>query len=169
RFAFFHEAQRTVHRDGHIEVAKAYYSVPPEYLARRVWVRWDGRVVRIFNDRLQLIATHVQHEPGRFSTHSAHIASEKISGVERGAAWLLAQTRRIGIQAAQWSEAVIQERGIEGVRVVQGLLALAGKHPGAALEKACAIALSYRAFHLKTLRTLLERAAPHQESFVFLE
>src|ERR1043166_9157277 len=129
-----------VHRDGHVEVAKAYYSVPPEYLARRVWVRWDGRVVRIFNDRLQLIATHVRQEPGRFSTQSVHIASEKISSLERGAAWLLAQTRGIGTQAAQWSEAVLQERGVEGVRVVQGLLALGGKHPHAALEKACASA-----------------------------
>lgn len=32
RFANFHEAQRKVNRDGHIEVAKSYYSVPPEYL-----------------------------------------------------------------------------------------------------------------------------------------
>lgn len=43
RFAFFNEAQRSVHRDGHVEVAKAYYSVPPEYLGRRLWVRWDVR------------------------------------------------------------------------------------------------------------------------------
>jgi hypothetical protein len=169
RFAFFHEGQRTVHRDGHVEVAKAYYSVPPEYLTRRVWVRWDGRVVRIFNERLQLIATHVQQEPGRFSTQSIHIASEKISSLEHGAAWLLAQTRRIGTQAAQWSEAVLQERGIEGVRVVQGLLALAGKHAHACVDKACAIALSYRSFRLKTIRTLLDRDAPRQESFAFLE
>ncbi len=169
RFAFFHEAQRTVHRDGHVEVAKAYYSVPPEYLARRVWVRWDGRVVRIYNERLQLLATHVQHEPGRFSTQSKHIASEKINSVERGAAWLLAQTQRLGDQAARWSEAVIQERGVEGLRVLQGLLALARKHDRAALDKACGIALSYRAFHLKTLRTLLDREAPRQESFAFLE
>jgi transposase len=168
RFPFFHEAQRSVHRDGHVEVAKAYYSVPPEYLARRVWVRWDGRVVRIFNDRWQLIATHVQHEPGRFSTQSAHIASEKISGVERGAAWLLTQTQRIGIQAARWAEAVIQERGLEGMRVVQGLLALASQHRRDALEKACAIALSYRALHLKTIRTLLDRDRPRQEPFAFL-
>lgn len=49
RFANFREAQRTVHRDGHIEVDKAYYSVPPEYLGRRVWARWDGRLVRMFN------------------------------------------------------------------------------------------------------------------------
>src|SRR5690606_37533885 len=47
RFPFFHEGQRVVNRDGHVEVAKAYYSVPPEYLTRTVWVRWDARLVRI--------------------------------------------------------------------------------------------------------------------------
>jgi len=85
RFPFFHEAQRSVHRDAHVEVDKAYYSVPPEYLGHRVWVRWDSRLVRIFNDRLEQIALHVKHEKGRFSTDPQHIASEKISGVERGA------------------------------------------------------------------------------------
>jgi transposase len=169
RFAFFHEAQRTVHRDGHVEVARAYYSVPPEYLTRRVWVRWDGRIVRVFNDRLELIATHVRHEPGRFSTHRQHIASEKISGMERGAAWLLSQTQRIGPQAARWSEAVVQARGVEGVRVLQGLLALAGKHHSDCLEKACEIALSYGSYRLKTVRTLLDRNAPKQEAFAFID
>jgi transposase len=47
RFPCFQEAQRKVNRDGHIEVAKAYYSAPPEYLGRTVWVRWDTRLVRI--------------------------------------------------------------------------------------------------------------------------
>jgi len=168
RFAFFHEARRVVHRDGHIEVARAYYSVPPEYLTRRVWVRWDGRLVRIFNERMEPITSHVQRAPARFSTQRAHIAAEKISGVERGAAWLLGQTRRIGTQAAHWSEAVIQARGVEGVRVLQGLLNLA-RHPCDQLEKACDIALSYGSYRLRTIRTLLKREAPRQESFAFVE
>ncbi len=33
-FPSYHEARRVVHRDGHVEVARAYYAVPPEYLAR---------------------------------------------------------------------------------------------------------------------------------------
>jgi transposase len=169
RFPFFEEGRRTVNRDGHIEVARAYYSAPPEYLGRRVWARWDGRCVRLFNDRLELIATHVRHEPGRFSTQRVHIAREKISAVERGATWLLGQTRRIGTQAARWSEAVLQARGIEGVRVLQGLLSLAGKHRRDSLEKACEIALSYSSYRLKTVRTLLDRDAPRQESFAFLD
>jgi transposase len=57
RFPNFRDAQRVVHRDGHIEVERAYYSVPPEYLGRTLWVRSDGRLVRIFNQRFELIAT----------------------------------------------------------------------------------------------------------------
>ena len=75
RFPFFHEAQRIVSRDGHIEVAKAYYSVPPEYLGRTVWARWDGRLVRVFNHRLEQIALHVRREPGKFSTLGEHLVA----------------------------------------------------------------------------------------------
>ncbi len=85
RFPFFHEAQRKVNRDGHVEVAKAYYSAPTEYLGREVWARWDARLVRLFNHRWEQIAVHVRHEKGRFSTHAAHIAPEKINGLEKGA------------------------------------------------------------------------------------
>jgi hypothetical protein len=71
-----------------VEVGKAYYSAPPEYLGHRVWARWDVRLVRIFNQRFEQIAVHVRHEQGRFSTHPQHLAPEKISGLERGAAYL---------------------------------------------------------------------------------
>jgi transposase len=169
RFPCFQEARRTVHRDGHVEVDRAYYSVPPEYLARRVWARWDARLVRIFNDRLEQIAVHVKHEPGRFSTQSQHIAGPKISGVERGAAWLLGQVRRLGPHSLRWAEALIQARGVEGVRVLQGLLNLAHRHPCDAIERACDIALSHGAFRLRTVRALLDRAAPRQEQLPFLE
>lgn len=131
RFPLFEEGQRTVHRDGHIEVAKAYYSVPPEYLGRPLWARWDGRLVRIFDQKMASIAVHLQIEAGKFSTQAIHVADEKISGVERGAEWLLIRVRRIGPQATLWAEAMLQDRGIEGVRVLQGLRSLGERHPRA--------------------------------------
>jgi transposase len=169
RFPFFHEAQRVVHRDGHIEVARAYYTVPPEYLGRRVWARWDSRVVRVFNTNLEQIAVHAQREPGQFSTQSAHIVAEKISAVERGAAWLLGRVRRIGRHSAGWAEALIEKRGVEGVRVLQGLLHLAEKHPWEALEQACEVAHSYGAYRLRTVRDLINRQAAKQTQFDFMD
>jgi len=169
RFPCFQEARRVVHRDGHVEIERAYYSVPPEYLARHVWARWDGRLVRVFNDHLEQIALHVKHEPGRFSTQSQHIAGPKISGVERGAAWLLGQVRRLGPHSSRWAEAMLQARGVEGVRVLQGLLNLAHRHPCAAIEHACDIALSHGAYRLRTLRALIEQQGPRQEQLPFVQ
>jgi hypothetical protein len=169
RFPFFHEAQRSVHRDGHVEIDRAYYSVPPEYLTRQVWVRWDTRVVRVFNNRWEQIALHVKQERGRFSTQDRHIAAAKISGVERGTVWLLGQVRRLGPQSSLWAEGVIAARGIEGVRVLQGLLSLAKRHSAAALEKACESAASYASYRLRTIRTLLQRHAAKQPQFEFME
>lgn len=72
-FPVFEEAPRTVHRDGYVELHRAYYSVPPEYLGRPVWVRWESRLVRVFNQRREQIAVQTCHEPGQFATHPHHL------------------------------------------------------------------------------------------------
>jgi transposase len=169
RFPCFREGQRMVNRDGHVEVERAYYSAPPEYLGRRIWARWDGRLVRLFNQRFEPIAVHVQHEPGRFSTQPGHIVNEKISGVERGTAWILGRIRLVGPHCTRWAEGVIATRGVEGVRVLQGLLSLAKRHPVDQLERACEIAQSHGAYRLRTLRQLIGRDEPKQQQFAFLE
>lgn len=169
RFACFREAQRRVHRDGHVEVDKAYYSVPPEYVGRQVWARWDGRVVRIFNDRIVQIAIHARHEAGRFSTQSQHIAHEKIAGVERGTTALLRKVRLIGVHSSRWAESMLSVRGIPGIRVLVGLGALAHRHSSSAIEQACEIAQTHGAYHLRSIRELIKRTAPRQEQFEFIE
>jgi hypothetical protein len=59
-FPCFQEGKRTVHRDSYVEVDKAYYAVPPEYISDWVWVRWDGREVRIFNQRWEQVVLHAR-------------------------------------------------------------------------------------------------------------
>ena len=66
-FPCFQEARRSVHRDSYVEVAKAYYETPPEYIGRQLWVRWDSRCVRIFNERREQVAMHTRVEVGKFS------------------------------------------------------------------------------------------------------
>jgi transposase len=167
RFPFFREAQRCVHRDAHVEVDKAYYSVPPEFVGRKVWVRWDSHVVRIFDSRFRQIAIHARHEAGRFSTQTPHIAAEKIAGVERGAAWLLHKASRIGAETHHWAQAMLEQRGIHGVRVLVGLLALTHRYRDDQLEQACEIARSHGAYRLRVIRALLKRQAAAQDQFEF--
>lgn len=171
RFPFFHEKRRSVNRDGHCEVAKAYYSAPPEFVGRDVWVRWDSRLVRLFNDKWEQVAVHARAEPGKFSTDFNHIPKKRVSCIERGANVLLKQLAIVGPSVKDWSEAMLQARGVEGIRVLQGLKALASKYDATALNRACETAMTYGALRLKSIRTLLKSTSEikQQEQFDFLE
>lgn len=169
RFACFKEQQRSVHRDGHVEVAKAYYSVPPEYVGQRLWARWDGRLVRLFNHRMEQIAVHAQAEPGRFQTASEHLHSRKISRVERGADWLLQRVSLIGPSASRWGQAMLEARGIPGIRVLNGLLSLTKQHRADAIDQACRIALTHCTYRLRAIRQILKHGGAEQQQFDFVD
>lgn len=174
RFDLFAEALRAVHRDGHVEIKGAYYSVPPEFLGQRLWARWDGRIVRLLDQKMRPVAVHVQRPPGTFSTQDSHILPEKISGIERGATYLLRRVESVGPNATQWAQAMLQSRGIEGVRVLMGLLSLAGKHSHRSVDDACRIAQGHGAYHLRSLRQLLDQSASgssgtEQQTFEFTQ
>ena len=149
RFPFFHEAKRTVHRDGHVQIDNAFYSVPAEYLRREVWARWDTRLVRIFNERMQQIAVHPRQPPGKFSTQRLHVLDEKFSGVEQGASWWLAKISRNGPKTKAWAVAMFERRGVAGIRVLMGLQQLIEKHSCGPVEQACGTADGYGAYQLR--------------------
>lgn len=64
------------------------------------------------------------------------------------------------MHTGSWAEAMVQQRGPIGTRVLHGLLALAQKHPVKALEQAAQQALHHGTWRLRDLRTLLEQAVP---------
>ena len=157
-FPCFVEARRTVHRDGHIEYQKAYYSAPPEYLGRTLWVRAESRLLRIFNQRMEVIAVHVRVEAGKFATDVAHIHAHKRCVIERGANYLLQRCKLMGSNSGAWAEAIYTQRGAYGLRVLQGLLGLAKKYSINRIEQAAGLAVHRGTWRLKDLRRLLEQA-----------
>ncbi|MGH8136470.1 MAG: IS21 family transposase [Steroidobacteraceae bacterium] len=61
-----------VHPDYHIEVGRAYYSVPYRFIGARVEVRLTAQALEVFHSG-RLIATHARaSERGRRSTRAAH-------------------------------------------------------------------------------------------------
>lgn len=169
RFPFYHEGRRKVNRDGHVEVAKAYYSVPPEYLGRQLWVRWDSRMVRIYNDCLQQIVVHARALPGKFRTNRVHLAQAKISSIERGVEYMLDRARRLGHDAGRWAGQMIAVRGIEGIRVLQGFLSLARKHPANIINRASRAALEAGCFRLRPVRQLCQHYLKDNKELAFID
>lgn len=156
-FPSFHESKRRVHRDGYVEYKKAYYSVPPECVGRDVWVRGDSRLLHVYTLQMRQLAVHTLIEPGRFATQEAHLHPLKRNAIERGSGYLLERCKLIGEHTGQWAEAMYGNRGPIGVRVLQGLLHLARKHPCSQLEKAADRARRHGCWRLRDLRRLMEQ------------
>lgn len=77
-FPLYHEAKRTVQRDGYVAVDKAFYSAPPEYVGQHIWARWDGRLVRHVQPKVRadsgarrLSAGEVLHPAGTYLQQKA--------------------------------------------------------------------------------------------------
>jgi len=84
--------------------------------------------------------------------------------------YLLSKVGGIGPHAHDWAQAMLHARGIEGTRVLQGLLSLTRRHESKAIDDACEIALSHGAYRLRTLRELLKRnVGQRQQPLPFLD
>jgi len=154
-FPCFQEGKRTVHRDSYVEVDKAFYTVPPEYIGQVVWVRWDSREVRVFNQRWEQIKLHTHLPPGRF---------DEVLGLggghgplERQLDYWLKRAQELGAPCAQWSQGVLQRKGPLGLRSIMGLIGLTEDHSFKTVNDACASALSHGAWRLRDVRALLEQ------------
>lgn len=165
-FPCFEEGERTVHRDGYVEVAKAYYEVPEEYIRRKVWVRWDSRLVRVYNHRFEQLAVLARLPPGQFS--SCLSTRGMRTGVEETAKYWFRRVSLIGEQTEKWASGVIGSRGPQGIRVLMGLLSLTGRHSSLQIERACELAVAHGSYRLRDLRRLLV-SPERQETFSFLE
>jgi transposase len=157
-FASFREGPRTVHRDGHIEVEKAFYHVPPEYLRQEVWVRFDGREVRIFSKSrdgiLKQIQVHRRLEPGQF-TNARGIGGGQGS-LQANLDYWLKRASNLGSSCEGWARAVAQNRGIGGMRTLMGLVGLVDRHSFSVVNRACERALAKGTWRLRDVRALLD-------------
>ena len=120
-------------------------------MGREVWVRHDRRLIRIFDESLRHITTHVVTEWGRFQTDPTRIASEKISPIVRGISYLHAKMRLIGPQSSRWAEVV---------------LAMSRKHPSEEIERASQSAWRSAAINRRIIGTLLMRQATGSQTTI---
>lgn len=159
-FALFHSGTRVVHPDGHVEIQASFYPVPPQLLGRKVQVRWDDRMVRVFfRDTLQ--ATHLRVPAGQYARigETKTISSTQQAYLHK----LLGRCERIGAELHAWAAEAITERGVRAIRLIQGAVALTRTHSREAVCRGARLALEHRLFRHKDLRRLVEQA-PRQPS-----
>lgn len=164
-FPAYSEGERMVHRDGYVEVKRSYYQAPPEYVGRKMWVRWDSRTVRLFNHRMEELRVHGRVEEGRFATTPG---DRNPYESKRSCAHLIKRIEKLGPFCAQWAKEQVHRRGAEAYRTLLGILDLARKHETGEIDHACEQALGYGANRLKDLKQLIEYPRDPQQELEFL-
>jgi transposase len=148
-----------VHRDHHVEVAKALYSVPGNLIGARVDARADRSLVRIFH-RGQLVKVHPRKAPGGRSTDPADLPSEKTAYAMRDLDLLKRMAAGHGKAIGAYAAALLDiPLPWTKMRQVYALLGLVKKWGAERVEAACRSALDHEVVNVGLIGRMLERGA----------
>ena len=158
-FRYYEYGRRTVHLDGCVEVARGYYSAPPGWIHRSVYVQWDSLFVRLIDPGTgQLLREHVRQSPGGRRMHEEDLPMR----TPRGVLQLLARAQRAGSAVGRLCEQMHHTDGPLAVRRIQGVLSFVPKYGAPRVQDACAAALDLGLPTYRFVRRYLEHA-PHCE------
>jgi transposase len=151
-----------VHRDYHIEVERALYSVPHAYLGEQVRVRADSALVKIFH-RGRLIKVHPRAPRGGRHTDPTDYPEERRAYAMRDVAYLRRVAASHGPHVGDYAA-----RLLDGplpwtkMRQVYRLLGLA-RREAAACDEACRQALELDVVDVGRIARMLEHHLPAQQ------
>lgn len=152
----------TVSFNYHISVDYQYYSVPFEYIKRKVDVRITRNIVEIFSDSNR-IASHVRlhGRQGQYSTVEAHMPPNHQQYLKWDGDRFRKWAAKYGSNTVAVIESILTRYKVEqqGYRACMAILKLADSYTGERLETACARALNYTPQpNYKTIQTILKSA-----------
>ena len=147
-----------VHRDFHVEVGRALYSAPKEYLGCHLDARADSALVKLFH-RGQLVKAHPRQQPGRRATDPADLPAEKTIYAMRDVASLAKAARRHGDAIGVYAERLLDtDLPWTKMRQVYRLLGLVRRYGPGPVDTACARALELDVVSDTKIASMLEKA-----------
>lgn len=156
-YEFARWKQAKVHQDYHIEVERAYYSVPFTLIRERVDVRLTDTTLEVFH-KGKLVAAHPRAQrPGEFVTLPGHRPAAHQAVIEQSHARLLERAAAIGPATADLIrlQASHKRHPEQTLRTALGILRLAKDFSSARLEAASERALELKAYSYRAVRALI--------------
>jgi transposase len=151
-------AKVKVHRDFHVEVGRALYSAPKEYLGCHLDARADTALVKLFHHG-QLVKTHPRQQPGRRATDPADLPAEKTTYAMRDVAALARAARRHGDAIGVYAERLLDtDLPWTKMRQVYRLLGLVRRYGPGPVDTACQRALDLDVVNVTKIASMLEKA-----------
>ncbi len=147
-----------VHRDYHVEVGKALYSAPKDYIGLHLDVRADSALVKLFW-RGQLVKVHPRQRPGGRWTDPQDLPAEKVGYAMRDLDRLTAAAGRHGADVGVYAQRLLDDPlPWTRMRQVYRLLGLARRYGDTAVNTACGKALAVDVISVSKIASMLEKA-----------
>ncbi len=136
----------TVQINYHISIDRMHYSVPYEYIQKKVDVRMTTNIIEVFYQH-QRICSHPRliGKIGQYHTVEAHMPDNHKQYMQWNAERFLEWARRVGQHTTAVIQGILNAHRIEqqGYRACMGVLKLADRYSFTRLEDACTKALTY--------------------------
>ena len=152
-----------VHRDYHVEVAKALYSVPEQHLGQHLDARADSQLVKLYAAG-RLVKTHPRQPAGGRCTDPEDLPSEKSGYALRDL------TRLVGVCAGHGENiGIYAERLLDDplpwtkMRSVYRLLGLVRRHGPDPVEAACQRSLDLDVVSVSKIAAMLAKATERDQ------
>ena len=153
-----------VHRDQHITVGRALYSIPENYVGEKVHVRSDSTLVRIYHQR-QLIKTHPRMPVGGRSTDDKDFQADKMIYARRDVKSLRKLAEQIGSAVEQYASRLLDGPAPwQKMRAVYRLLGLARRYGDQVLNDACSRALELDVIDIVRIERIVKQALEKKPS-----
>jgi transposase len=151
-------ASPKVHRDHHIEVAKALYSIPGNLIGARVDVRADRALVRV-SYRGTVVKVHPRQTPGGRVTDPADLPAETTAYAMRDLDHLRRLAAGHGPAIGVYATTILDHPlPWTKMRQVYALLGLVKRWGPERVEAACTRAADAEAFNVGLIGRMIERA-----------
>jgi transposase len=145
-----------VHPDHHIQVQRALYSVPHVHLHKRVRVRIDSKLVRIYVGT-ELVKMHARQPPGGRSTDPDDYPPGKSVYALRNVDKLIAKARERGDHIGRFAERLLGGPiPFTQMRAAYALIALCDKYGDGRVEAVCQTALGFDAIDVRRIGRMLK-------------
>jgi hypothetical protein len=151
-------AQVKVHRDYHVQVGKALYSIPEHLRGQTISARADGELVKMYF-RGQLVKTHPRQPPGGRSTDPADLPADKTGYAMRDLTRLIATATGHGPNIGIYAERLLDnDLPWTRMRQVYRLLGLVKRYGPDPVDTACGRALDLDVVSVSKITAMLEKA-----------
>ena len=160
--------QAKVHRDCHIQVASALYSVPWQHIGQVLTVKLGERIVEVYNSGHQVIAAHLKTARGTRRTDPLHLPESAQIFFSRDRQALAKAAQAIGANCDALMQQLLGDRVVDRLRAAQGVIRLGDRYGAKHLDAACARALAFGFCDYKTVKGILKNGTEGvNEAFEF--